>query len=132
MEKLWVATLLRDISPGQLEVFDNESDARNFVQEMEAAGKGRYTLVETPLNSRGEKIKGEPHWVDFANLTAPCIECILEDFGAAAGKPVDEQACAEFLEKHKEELQKKSDELVHDYLKKSISDYINNERIVLG
>lgn len=132
MAKLWVASQLLEISPGQLEVFDNESDARNFVQEMEAAGKGQYRLVETPLNSRGEKIKGEPHWVDFANLTAPCIECILEDFSAASGKPMDEQACAEFLEKHKEELQKKSDALVHEYLKKSISDYINNERIVLG
>lgn len=131
MEKIWVALLLQEIDPGQLEVFDNESDARNFVQEMRASGK-KYQLIDTPLNRRGEKIKREPHWVDFANLTAPCIECLIEDFGAAAGKPFDEQACAEFLEKNKEELQKKSDELVHDYLKKRISDYIDNERVILG
>lgn len=132
MGKIWVASLLPEMHSGQLEAFDNESDALNFIQEMETSGKGKYKLIETPLNSRGENIKGEPHWVDLANLTAPCIECILEDFSAAAGKPVDEQACVDFLEKHKEELQKKSDELVRDYLKKSISDYVDNERVVLG
>lgn len=132
MKKTWVASILPEIDSSQLEIFDNESDALNFIQEMETAGKGRYKLVETTVNSRGEKIKSEPHWVDLTNLTAPCIECLLEDFGAMAGKAIDEQACAEYIEKHKEELQKKSDELVLDYLKKSISDYINNERIVLG
>lgn len=132
MEKVWVASLLPDLKPELLEIFDNESDAHNFVQEMEASGKGRYGVVETTVNIRDEKIKGEPHWVDFASLTAPCIECLLEDFSAASGGDVDEKACAEFLEKHKEELQKKSDEIIHEYLKKSISDYINNERIVLG
>lgn len=132
MEKIWVASLVPEMHSGQLEVFDNKSDALNFVQEMETSGKGKYKLMETPLNSRGDKIQGEPHWVDLAHLTAPCIECLLEDFSAVAGKPVDEQACTEFLEKHKDELQKKSDELVRDYLKKSISDYIDNERVVLG
>lgn len=131
MGKIWVVTPHQEIDPSQLEAFDNESDARNFTQEMDASGK-KYKLIEMPLNSRSERIEGEPRWVDLANLAAPCIECLLEDFSLAAGRPVDGQACAEFLEKHKEELQKNSDELVRDYLKKTISDYIDNERIILG
>lgn len=132
MKKIWIASLLQGLTSDKLEVFDNEADARNYAQEMEASGKGEYNVIESPVNSRAEKIEGEPHWVDFANLNAFCIECLLEDFGAMKGMPIDEEACAEFLGKHKDELQKKSDEMVHEYLRKAISDYVNNERIVLG
>jgi len=132
MDKVWVASLAADLKPEQLEVFDNESDARNFAMEMGAAGRGKYEVIETPMNTRSERIEREPHWVDLANINAPCIECLMEDFSAMKGKPVNEKECAEFLEKHKEELQKKSDEIVHEYLKKAIADYVDNERIVLG
>lgn len=132
MKKIWVASALQGLTSGQFEVFDNEADARNYALEMEASGKDTYNVLESPVNSRTEKIAGEPHWVDFANLNAFCIECLLEDFGAMKGMPIDEEACAEFLGKHRDELQKKSEEIVHEYLRKTISDYINNERIVLG
>lgn len=132
MKKVWVASLLQGLTSGGIEVFDNEADARNYAQEMESSGKGAYKVVESPINSRAEKIEREPHWVDFANLNSLCIECLLEDFGTMEGMSLDEEACAEFLGKHKDELQKKSDEMVHEYLRKAISDYINNERIVLG
>ena len=35
------------------------------------------------------------------------------------------------FEKKKDELQKKADEIVHEYLRKEFSDYINNERVIL-
>lgn len=132
MGKVWVASLLPDLKPEQLEIFDNESDARNFALEMEASGRGKCRIIETPVSRRAEEIKGEPHWIDFASLNAHCIECLLEDFSVVSGKPVDEKECAEFINKHKEELQKKSEEFVQEYLKKAVSDYINNERVVLG
>lgn len=132
MDKIWVASLVSGLQPEQLEVFDNESDARNFALEMQSAGRGEYKVLETTMNRRAEKIKGEPHWIDFTNLNSHCIECLQEDYSAAAGLPVDEKACAEFIEAHKDELQKKSNQMVNGYLKKAISDYVNNERIVLG
>lgn len=132
MNKLWIASLVPELTPEQLEVFDNEADARNFSMEMAASSLGRYTIIETPVNMRGSKISGEPHWVDYASLHAHCIECIQEDFSAKTGVTINEKDCAEFMEKHGKELQKKSDEIVQEYIKKTISDYINNERIVLG
>lgn len=132
MDKVWVASLVPNLQPEQLEVFDNESDAYNFALEMHTAGSGEYKVLETPVNSRDDKIKGEPHWIDFTSLNAQCIECLLEDFSTVAGQPVDERACVEFIEKHKDELQEKSNHIVNEYLKKAISDYVNNERIVLG
>lgn len=131
MDKVWVASSVPDLKPEQLEVFDTESDAHNFALEMAASGAG-YHVMETPVNVRTEKIKGEPRWIDFTNLNSRSIEYLLEDFNAMRNQPVDEEACIEFIEKHKEELQKKSDEIVREYLKKRISDYINDERVVLG
>ena len=36
------------------------------------------------------------------------------------------------IEEKKDELQKKADEIVHEYLRKELKDYINNERVILG
>lgn len=132
MDKVWVVSFVSNLQPEQFDVFDNKSDAYNFALEMNTAGSGEYKVFETPVNRRAERIKGEPHWIDFTSLNAQCIECLLEDFSTADGQPVDGKACAEFIKKHKDELQEKSDCIVNEYLKKAISDYVNNERVVLG
>lgn len=131
-EKIWAVTLTDGFKVSRVELFDNENDADNYAEEMAAAEEGNYQVIETVLNKREEVIEGEPRWAELTSYNTDCIECLVGELDTAQNKPIDKEACAAFLEKNKETIKNKSNELVREYLRKTVNDYVNGERIILG
>jgi hypothetical protein len=131
-EKIWAVTLTDGYKVTQVELFDNENDADNYAQEMAQTGKGNYQVTETTLNVRNEVIEGEPRWAELTSFNTDCIECLVNEIDTTQGKPVDTAACAAFLEENKEKIRNKANEMVREYIRKTVNDYVNDERIILG
>jgi len=131
-EKVWVVTHIQGLEVTDASVFDSEADAANYAEEMAATNSGTYSVVESVLNSRGAMEEDSIRWASLPELGAECIECLVEELAEETEEKFDEEACAKFFEEKKEELQKKADEMVHEYLRRELRDYINNERVILG
>ena len=130
--KVWVVTHRQGLEVTDVNVFDSQADASNYAQEMSAGHDGSYQVIESVMNSR-EAIEEEAvHWAALPEFGAECMECLVEELAEGHEDEFDEEACAKFFEEKKEELQKKADEMVHDYLRRELKDYINNERVILG
>ena len=130
-EKVWVVTHIQGLEVTDASVFDNMADATNYAHEMTAVNSGTYSVLESVLNNRGAMEQESVRWVALPEFGLDCIECFVEEIAEGYTEDFDEAACAEFFEKKKAELQKKADEMVHEYLRKEFSDYINNERVIL-
>ncbi|WP_270553787.1 hypothetical protein [Cloacibacillus evryensis] len=127
-EKLWVVIQQDCNGIASVLVFDFEADAQNFAQEMTAAGKGTNTVVQTTVNRRREAEAAIAH-VDLPEFNTECIECIID----MSGVPEDKQdAAAKYLEEHRCELQKDAQKMVDKYIKKAITDFFAEDRIILG
>ena len=131
-EKVWVVTHIQGLEVTDANVFNNESDAANYAQEMAAVNTGSYQITESVLNSREAIEEDSARWAVLPEFGTECMECIVQEVAEDAEEEFDEAACAKFFEEKKEELQKKADEMVHEYLRKELKDYINNERVILG
>ena len=127
-EKLW-GVIQQDCNGiASVLAFDFEADAQNFAQEMTAAGKGTNTVVQTTVNRRREAEAAIAH-VDLPEFNTECIECIID----MSGVPEDKQdAAAKYLEEHRCELQKDAQKMVDKYIKKAITDFFAEDRIILG
>jgi hypothetical protein len=130
-QKVWVVALTQGQEVTQAAVFDNESDAENYAQEMISSEKGNYQILSSVLSSRKET-EEETHWAALPDFDSGCIECLFEEISAVPGEDIDAEACTKFLEEHKVDFQKKADEIVQEYLRKEIRDYLFNERVILG
>lgn len=130
--KVWVVTLTQGLEVTEAAVFDKESDAEHYAHEMAASKQGNYQILSSVLNSRAELEQEETHWAEIADFDTACIECLFEELSAVSEEEFDRKACTLFLEEHKDDLQKKADEIVHEYLRKELRDYISNERVILG
>lgn len=127
-KKLWVVIQQDCNGIASVLVFDFEADAQNFAQEMTAAGKGTNTVVQTTVNRRREAEAAIAH-VDLPEFNTECIECIID----MSGVPEDKQdAAAKYLEEHRCELQKDAQKMVDKYIKKAITDFFAEDRIILG
>ena len=126
--KLWVVIQQDCNGIASVLAFDFEADAQNFAQEMTAAGKGTNTVVQTTVNRRREAEAAIAH-VDLPEFNTECIECIID----MSGVPEDKQdAAAKYLEEHRCELQKDAQKMVDKYIKKAITDFFAEDRIILG
>ena len=130
-EKVWVVTHIQGLEVTDASVFDNMADATNYAHEMTTVNSGTDSVLESVMNNRGAMEQDSVRWVALPEFGPDCIECIVEELAEGHTEDFDEEACAEFFEKKKDELQKKADEIVHEYLRKEFSDYINNERVIL-
>ena len=127
-EKVWVDIQQDCNGIASVLAFDFEADAQNFAQEMTAAGKGTNTVVQTTVNRRREAEAAIAH-VDLPEFNTECIECIID----MSGVPEDKQdAAAKYLEEHRCELQKDAQKMVDKYIKKAITDFFAEDRIILG
>ena len=127
-EKLWVVIQQDCNGIASVLAFDFEADAQNFAQEMTAAGKGTNTVVQTTVNRPREAEAAIAH-VDLPEFNTECIECIID----MSGVPEDKQdAAAKYLEEHRCELQKDAQKMVDKYIKKAITDFFAEDRIILG
>ena len=127
-EKLWVVIQQDCNGIASVLAFDFEADAQNFAQEMTAAGKGTNTVVQTTVNRRREAEAAIAH-DDLPEFNTECIECIID----MSGVPEDKQdAAAKYLEEHRCELQKDAQKMVDKYIKKAITDFFAEDRIILG
>ena len=127
-EKLWVVIQQDCNGIASVLAFDFEADAQNFAQDMTAAGKGTNTVVQTTVNRRREAEAAIAH-VDLPEFNTECIECIID----MSGVPEDKQdAAAKYLEEHRCELQKDAQKMVDKYIKKAITDFFAEDRIILG
>ena len=131
-KKVWVVTLMEGLEVTEAAVFDNESDADNYAHEMASSHKGNYQVLSSGLNSRTDFAEEETHWAALPDFDAECMECLFEEISGTPAEGVDPELCAKFLEEHKVDFQKKADEIVHEYLRKELQDYLLNERIILG
>ncbi|MDD4160676.1 MAG: hypothetical protein PHO18_07005 [Synergistaceae bacterium] len=131
-KKVWVVTHTQGLEVTDNSVFDNEADAANYAHEMATSGKGSYQVLASVLNSREAINEESMHWTAVPEFDAECLECLVQEVAEEAKEEFDEEACAEFFEKNKDQLQKHADEIVHEYLRKELRDYINNERVILG
>ena len=128
-EKIWVVVAQNGSEITESYVFDNLADAENFVEEIKPVQPGEYTILSSVLNRRET---AESHLVELPDFNTDCIECLIEEIDAEAAKQLDAEACARFFEENKCDLQKDADELVQDYLRKRLADFIHNERVILG
>jgi len=131
-EKVWVVTHIQGLEVTDASVFNNEADAENYAQEMAEVNTGSYQVTESVMNSREAMEKDSARWVVLPEFDADCLECLVQEVAEDVEEEFDETACAKFFEEKKDKLQKKADEIVHDYLRKELKDYINNERVILG
>ncbi len=131
-EKVWVVTHIQGLEVTDANVFNNEADAANYAQEMAEVNTGSYQVTESVMNSREAMEKDSARWVVLPEFDADCLECLVQEVAEDVEEEFDEAACAKFFEEKKDKLQKKADEIVHDYLRKELKDYINNERVILG
>lgn len=131
-KKVWVVNHIQGIEVTDASVFDKETDAATYAREMSARDNDCYQVLESVLNSREADVEEEVHWVSFPEFDVECMECVIQELAEDAPEEFDEVACAKFYEENKEELQKKADKIVQEYLRKELKDYINNERVILG
>ncbi|HAJ94072.1 MAG TPA: hypothetical protein DCM41_04175 [Synergistaceae bacterium] len=131
-EKVWVVTHIQGLEVTDANVFNNAADAANYAQEMSAVNDGSYQVTESVLNSREAIEEESARWAVLPEFGADCLECLVQEMSEDAEEEFDEAACAKFFEEKKDKLQKKADEIVHEYLRKELKDYINNERVILG
>lgn len=127
--KVWAVAHMQGIEVTDISVFDNKADAENYAHEMSTRKIGSYQVLESVLNSRASL--NEAHLVELPEFNSECVECLVDSYDIDQVK-FDADECAAFLEKHKEEFQHKADEMVQDYLKKELHDYLLGERIILG
>ena len=127
-EKIWVVIQQEGGGIASVLAFDFEADAQNFAQEMTAAGRGINTVLQTTVNRRHEAEEAISH-VDLPEFNTECIECIVD----MSGVPEDRQdAAAIYLDEHRADLQKNAQEMVDKYIKKAITDFFADDRIILG
>ncbi|WP_455599107.1 hypothetical protein [Cloacibacillus sp.] len=127
-EKIWVVVQQDCNGIASVLAFDYEADAQNFAQEMTAMGKGTNTVTETTINRRHEAEEAIAR-VDLPEFNTECIECIID----MSDVPEDKQdAAARYLEEHRCDLQKDAQKMVDKYIKKAITDFFADERIILG
>ena len=131
-EKVWVVTHIQGLEVTDANVFNNEADASNYAHEMAAVNDGSYQVITSVLNSREAMEEEAAHWAVLADFDASCLECLVQEVAEDVKEEFDEAACAKFFEENKDQIQKKADEIVHDYLRKELKDYINNERVILA
>ncbi|KEJ93553.1 hypothetical protein [Synergistes jonesii] len=127
-EKLWVVIQQDCNGIASVLAFDFESDAQNFAQEMTAAGNGTNTVVETTVNRRHEAEAAIAH-VELPEFNTECIECLIDISELPEGK---QDAAAKYLEEHRSELQKDAEKMVDKYIKKAVTDFFAEDRIILG
>jgi len=129
-QTVWIVALTQGSDVTQATVFDNEADAENYAEEMNSARQGHYQILSSALKCRKES--EEAHWAALPDFNTECIECLVEDMSGVPEQGIDTEACTKFLEEHKIDFQKKADEIVQEYLRKEIKDYLFNERVILG
>ncbi|MDO5116297.1 MAG: hypothetical protein Q4D58_09400 [Synergistaceae bacterium] len=127
-EIIWVVVQQDCNGIASVLAFDHEADARNFAQEMDAAGNGTNAVVRTTVNRRHEAEEAIA-LVELPEFNTECIECIVD----ISNIPEEKQAAAaRYLEEHHDDLQKDAQEMVDKYIKKAITDFFADDRIILG
>ena len=129
---VWVVAHVQGLEIVDTNVFDNESDAATYAGEMTAGNNEKYQIIKSVFNSRDDVEKEASQWVSLPEFDAECLECLVLGEGDPIEEKYDEGVCINFLEENKEKLQEKADELVHEYIRKELRDYINDERVILG
>ncbi len=127
-EKVWVVIQQCCGELGSVLAFDTEADAQNFAEEMTAAGKGTNTVVQTTLDRSSDADRMLSH-VDLPEFDTECIECLVDMSDVPEAK---QDTAAKFLADHREELQKNAQQMVDTYIKKALTDYITDDRVILG
>lgn len=131
-EKYWVVTLTQGLEVTHADIFDNEKDAENYAREMVASKQGNYQVLSAVMNRRSELVGEEQRWAELTDFNSDCIECLVEDLSGCAPIEFNADACAKFLAEHKNDLQKHANEIVYEYIRREIREFIDNDRVILG
>ncbi len=129
-EKVW-AVVCQDCSGiNSVLVFDHETDARHFAHEMEAGGKGQYSVFATSVNRRHEtEALAHIAHIELPEFNTKCIECLVD----IASIPEDEKdAAAKYLEEHRTEILENAEEIVDGYIRSALTDFFEDDRVILG
>ncbi|OUO93695.1 hypothetical protein [Cloacibacillus sp. An23] len=127
-EKVWAVVCQGEDGVGSVLVFDSETDARHFADEMNAGGKGTHKVFETSVHRRQEKEAALAH-IELPEFSAKCIECLVD----VASIPEEEKdAAAKYLEEHRGEIQRNAEEIVDGYIKKALTDFFDEDRVIHG
>lgn len=127
-EKIWVVIQQKCGEIGTVLAFDTEADAQNFAEEMTAAGNGTHTVFQTTLDKSSEADAMTAH-VELPEFNTECIECLIDMSGVTEEQ---QGTAAKYLEEHRGELQKNAQKMVDTYLKKAITDFMADDRVILG
>lgn len=127
-EKVWAVVCQDDGGVNSVLVFDCEEDAEHFAGEMNLGGPGSYKVFPTSVNRRSET-EAALSRIELPEFSAKCIECLVD----IASVPEEERtAAAKYLEEHREELTKNAEELVDGYIRKAITEFFDDDRVIYG
>lgn len=127
-EKVWAVVCQDDGGVNSVLVFDCEEDAEHFAGEMNLGGPGNYKVFPTSVNRRSET-EAALSRIELPEFSAKCIECLVD----IASVPEEERtAAAKYLEEHREELTKNAEGLVDAYIRKAITEFFDEDRVIHG
>lgn len=127
-EKIWVVIQRNGSEIASVLAFDHETDAQNFAQEMDAAGRGSNDIYQTTVSRRREGEELLSH-VELPEFNTECIECLVDLSGVTEARQL---AASKYFKEHREDLQKNAREMVDKYIKKAITDFFCDDRVILG
>lgn len=127
-EKVWAVVCQDCNGINSVLVFDHETDARHFAEEMDAGKKGTHTVFATSVHRRHEKEAALAH-IELPEFSTKCIECLVD----VPSIPEEEkEAAAKYLEEHRGEIQKNAEEIVDGYIRNALTEFFDDDRIIHG
>ncbi len=126
-EKLWAVVQIKAGEPEVVLVFDEKGDAEYFAEEL--SGEGKCVVVSTSLSRHNEAEESLAR-IELPEFNSECIECLIMDGHQLSEEK--QEAAAKFLEEHRCEIQSGAEKAANAYIKKSLNEYLLNERVILG
>ena len=140
-EKVWAVVCQDCNGINSVLVFDHETDARHFAEEMDAGKKGTHTVFATSVHRRHEKEAALAHielpefkeaalaHIELPEFSTKCIECLVD---IPSIPDEEKEAAAKYLEEHRGEIQKNAEEIVDGYIRNALTEFFDDDRVIHG
>jgi hypothetical protein len=130
IDKLWVVVQRIGGEVSGAEVFERESDARNFYEERihgsDFSPCDEIYLLPSVLHRREETLVDETPWgVEVPDVNAEFVEGLLEEMDEEMPLPHPDLT-ARFLREKRDKLQSEAAERVRGYVLDELRDYIEH------
>ncbi len=126
-EKVWAVVCQDAGGVSSVLVFDHETDARHFAEEMNAGKSGTNTVFATSVHRRHEKEAALAH-IELPDFSR-CIECLVD---MASIPEKEKESAAKYFEEHRDEIRKDAEEIVDSYIKNALTDFFEDDRVIHG